>query len=180
MREANENEIPSNMLSDGLTAREKEYYKKLQIATKKLKNHHGDAVKLATSRALNITLQEYLMECPECGEMLLRHGDGDTQCECYYCGYSEKPSDVAKKYIENVLHISQYEVGRHGGEFPLFTCPDCDTDSMVKTDSSYFCFSCGVKYQLNELKYCELCGKLFFPIDDDFICKDCMDGQIDE
>lgn len=49
---------------------------------------------------------------------------------------------------------------------------------MVKTDSSYFCFCCGTKYQLNEMKYCERCGELFFPIDDDFICKDCMDGQI--
>jgi hypothetical protein len=78
------------------------------------------------------------------------------------------------------LHISEYEVGNHGGEFPLFTCPDCDTDSMVKTDSSYFCFCCGTKYQLNEMKYCERCGELFFPIDDDFICKDCMDGQINE
>lgn len=107
-----------------------------------MKNHHDDAVKLAISRALNITLQEYLMECPECGEILLRYGDGNTQCECYYCGYSEKPANVAKKYIEKVLHISEYEdeVGHHGGEFPLFTCPDCDTDSMVKTDSSYFVF----------------------------------------
>ena len=61
------------MLSDGLTERENEYYKRLQIETKKLKNHHDDAVKLAISRALNITLQEYLMECPECGEMLLRY-----------------------------------------------------------------------------------------------------------
>ena len=77
------------MLSDGLTEREKEYYKRLQIETKKLKNHHDDAVNLAISRALNITLQEYLIECPECGEMLLRYGDGNTQCECYYCGYSE-------------------------------------------------------------------------------------------
>ena len=82
--------------------------------------------------------------------------------------------------LEKVLHISEYEVGHHGGEFPLFTCPDCDTDSMVKTDSSYFCFCCGTKYQLNELKYRERCGELFFPIDDDFICKDCMDGQINE
>ena len=87
---------------------------------------------------------------------------------------------LQKKYIEKVLHISEYEVGNHVGEFPLFTCPDCDTDSMVKTDSSYFCFCCGTKYQLNEMKYCERCGELFFPIDDDFICKDCMDGQINE
>lgn len=42
------------MLSDGLTEREKEYYKRLQIETKKLKNHHDDAVKLAISRALNL------------------------------------------------------------------------------------------------------------------------------
>lgn len=172
-------EIPSNisLLEDnkGLTDREKEYYKELTVVIKDLKSHHDDAVKLARSRALNITLEEDLIDCPECGEKLLRCGDDDTKCECYFCGYSEDSMNVAKKYIENILRISEYEVGHHGGEFPLYICPDCDYESMVKTDDSYICFNCGIKYELEELSECTYCGRLFYPTDDEFDCRDCME-----
>ncbi len=172
----NEFEIPSNMSEDneGLTDREKAYYKELTMETKKLKRHHDDAVKLALSRALSITLKEDLFECPECREKFLRHGDKDTKCECYFCGYSEDSKNIAKKYIENILHISEYEVGHHGGEFPLYTCPDCDCESMVKANDLYICFNCGMQYKLNELRQCTYCGELFYPIDDEFDCRDCI------
>ncbi len=174
-------EIPSNMnLSGGLTDREKEFFKELTTGIKGLKNHHDDALKLARSRALNITLEEYLMECPECGEKLLRHGDDDTKCECYFCGYSGESNDVAKRYIENVLHISEYETVHDGGEFPLYTCPDCDCESMIRTNDFYFCFNCGMKYKLNELRNCNSCGRLFYPFDDEFNCKDCIERLYDK
>lgn len=176
--------IPSNFslseVNEGLTDKEKEYYKELTIAIKGLKSHHDDAVKLAFSRAMSITLEEYLIECPECGEKLLRHADGDTKCECYYCGYSDESEDVAKKYIEDVLHISEYEVGHHGGEFPLYLCPDCGCESMVKTSNSYFCFNCGMKYKLDELRNCISCGRLFYPIEDEFDCRDCIERLYDK
>lgn len=177
-------EIPSNISllehNEGLTNREKGYYKKLTEVIKGLKNHHDDAVKLALSRALNITLEEDLIECPECGEKLLRHGEDDTKCECYFCGYSDESNDVAKRYIENVLHISEYEIGHDGGEFPLYTCPDCDCESMVKTNNFYFCFNCGMKYKLNELRKCNSCGELFYPLDDRFDCIDCIKRLYDK
>ena len=169
-------EIPSNMSEDneGLTDREKANYKTLTVLTKELKNHHDDAVKLALARALSVTLEEDLIECPECGEKLLRHGDDETACECFFCGYSENSQIVAKKYIENILHISEYEIGHHGGEFPLCECPECGCESMVKTGDEYICFSCGIKYDLDELRECTLCGKLFYPIEDEFDCNECM------
>lgn len=171
-------EMPSNIslleYDEGLTDREKEYYKKLTVMIKDLKSHHDDAIKLARSRALSITLEEDLIDCPECGEKFLRFGDDDTRCECYFCGYSEDSMNVAKKYIENVLHISEYEVGHHGGEFPLYTCPDCDYESLVKTKDLYFCFNCGGRYEIDELRECSCCGRLFYPMDDGFDCGDCM------
>ena len=97
-------EIPSNMdLSEGLTDNERELFKKLTIEIKSLKNHHDDALKLAHSRAMNTTLEEDLMECPECGEKFLRYADDDKKCECYFCGYSDESNNVAKRYIENIL-----------------------------------------------------------------------------
>lgn len=177
-------EIPSNISlledNEGLTDREKDYYKELTVMIKGLKSHHDDAVKLALSRALNITLEEYLIECPECGEKLLRHGDGDTKCECYFCGYSDDSMNVAKRYIENVLNISEYEVGHHGGEFPLYICPDCGSESMVKANGSYFCFECGMKYNLDDLRECTSCGELFYPLDDECVCRDCMESLFEE
>lgn len=169
-------EISSNVnVIDGLTAREKDFYRQITIALISLKNHHDDAVILARSRALNITLEEYLIECPECGEKLLRHGDGNEKCECYFCGYSGVPKDVAKQYIENVLDISEYEIVHDGGEFPLYTCPDCGCESMVNTQESYFCFNCGMKYTLNDLRKCNSCGELFYPFEDVSVCESCIE-----
>lgn len=171
-------EIPSNMdLSEGLTDNERELFKKLTIEIKSLKNHHDDALKLAHSRAINTTLEEDLMECPECGEKFLRYADDDKKCECYFCGYSDESNNVAKRYIENILQIPEYESVYDGEDFPLYTCLDCNIESLVKTDNFYFCFNCGVKYNLDELKNCNSCGKckLFYPINDEFACEACIE-----
>lgn len=179
-------QMPSNInLSsdyEGLTDREKDYYKKLTEAIKGLKSHHDDAVKLALARALEVTSKEDLIECPECGEKLLRLGDklvlyedNEEKCQCYFCGYSDESKNVAMNYIENVLNISEYEVGHHGGEFPLYTCPDCFCESMIKENDKYFCINCGMKYNLCDLRKCNSCGELFYPLHDEFICENCIE-----
>lgn len=169
-------EIPSNMdLSEGLTDNERELFKKLTIEIKSLKNHHDDALKLAHSRAMNTTLEEDLMECPECGEKFLRYADDDKKCECYFCGYSDESNNVAKRYIENILQIPEYESVYDGEDFPLYTCLECNIESLVKTDNIYFCFNCGMKYNLDELKNCNSCGKLFYTINDEFTCEACIE-----
>ena len=133
-------EIPSNMdLSEGLTDNERELFKKLTIEIKSLKNHHDDALKLAHSRAMNTTLEEDLMECPECGEKFLRYADDDKKCECYFCGYSDESNNVAKRYIENILQIPEYESVYDREDFPMYTCLDCNIESLVKTNNFYFC-----------------------------------------
>ena len=169
-------EFPSNMdLSEGLTDNERELFKKLTIEIKSLKNHHDDALKLAHSRAMNTTLEEYLMECPECGEKFLRYADDDKKCECYFCGYSDESNNVAKRYIENILQIPEYESVYDGEDFPLYTCLECNIESLVKTNNFYFCFNCGMKYNLDELKNCNSCGKLFYTINDEFTCEACIE-----
>lgn len=125
-------EIPSNMdLSEGLTDNERELFKKLTIEIKSLKNHHDDALKLAHSRAMNTTLEEDLMECPECGEKFLRYADDDKKCECYFCGYSDESNNVAKRYIENILQIPEYESVYDREDFPMYTCLDCNIESFI-------------------------------------------------
>lgn len=172
-------ESPSNMnLSGGLTDNERKLFEKLTIEIKSLKNHRDDAFKLAHSRAASTTIEEDLMECPECGEKCLRYANEDKKCECYFCGYSDESSNVAKEYIENVLHISEYETVHDGGDFPLYTCPDCNIESLVKTNNFYFCFNCGIQYNLDELKNCNSCGRLFYPIYDEFCCEDCIKDYI--
>lgn len=49
-----------------------------------MKNHHDDALKLAHSRAMNTTLEEDLMECPECGEKFLRYADDDKNVSAIF------------------------------------------------------------------------------------------------
>lgn len=170
--------MPSNMnLSNGLTNKEKIFFQELTEKIGRLKNHYDDAVKLANLRALDITLKENLMECPECGEKLLRHADVEyTKCECYFCGYSDDPQNVAKEYIENVLNISEYETVHDGEKFPLYICPDCYHESMVRTKKFYFCFSCGMKYKLTELRNCILCDELFFSLNDEIYCDNCKES----
>lgn len=169
-------EIPSNMnLSKKLTDNERKLFKKLTIEIKSLRDHHDDALKLAHSRATNATLEECLMECPECGEKFLRYANDSKKCECYFCGYSDEPNNVAKRYIENVLHISEYESLHDGEDFPLYTCPNCNIESLVKTNNFYFCFKCGMRYNLDELEKCNSCGKLFYPINDELACKACIE-----
>ena len=139
-------EIPSNMdLSEGLTDNERELFKKLTI------------------------------ECPECGEKFLRYADDDKKCECYFCGYSDESNNVAKRYIENILQIPEYESVYDREDFPMYTCLDCNIESLVKTNNFYFCFNCGMKYNLDELKNCNSCGKLFYTINDEFTCEACIE-----
>lgn len=47
-----------------------------------------------------------ILDCPECFQHTLPI-DGDLKC--LFCEYTDSPENVAHKYIENVLEISEYE-----------------------------------------------------------------------
>ena len=147
-----------------------------------MKNHHDDALKLASARAVSITLEEDLMECPECGEKFLRYADeeDDLKCECYFCGYSDDSNNVAKRYIENILHICEHETVNDGEKFPLYECLLCEHKSMVKTNDFYFCFNCGMKFELKDLQNCISCGKLFLGVDNETFCSNCAKSLSDK
>lgn len=171
-------EIPNSMEHIGFTKKEKELYKKLVNEIAKLNKHHDDAVNLARARALDITLEEDLIICPECSEKLLRHADEEEKCECFFCGYSDLPEETARRYVESVLNISEYEEVKNGGEFPRYKCPNCESESMVYIESEniYICFNCGMRYGKDELSLCDYCGKLYWLEDGEIpFCEECVD-----
>ena len=171
-------EMPNSMEHVGFTKKEKDLYKKLVNEIAKLNKHHDDAVNLAKARALDITLEEDLMICPECGEKLLRHVNEDENCECYFCGYSDLPEETARKYVENVLNISEYEEVKNGGEFPIYKCPNCESEAMVyiESDNIYKCFNCGIRYDKDELESCDYCGQLYWLEESEMpFCEKCAD-----
>ena len=58
----------------------------------------------------------------------------------------------------------------------MYICPDCYHESMVRTKKFYFCFSCGMKYKLTELRNCILCDELFFSLNDEIYCDNCKES----
>ena len=70
------------------------------------------------------------MMCPLCGEHYLIKVD-EENAKCLFCSGELTGYQIANAYINDVLKISEYEVARNGGEWPLFECPICGYDAMV-------------------------------------------------
>lgn len=88
--------------------------------------------------------------------------------------------DHAKEFIENELHISEYECVKDGDTFPLYECPNCENEQLAydANDKNYICFSCGQRF--DDLIFCCECGKPFCPQDDEIICPDCWREKLEK
>lgn len=115
--------------------------------------------------------------CPSCYEKALITDDG---AKCLFCGYSEESRKVAQKYIDEILNINEYEMVTQGGEYPLYECKECGSESFIYDDNLkiYKCINCSQEASESETFNCDDCGQpyIVFDFDEDIgLCGDCLD-----
>ncbi|MEG2056832.1 MAG: hypothetical protein RRZ84_02840 [Romboutsia sp.] len=166
----------------GLTDKEEQLIKELIRCTSELKEHYNDALKLAIARAKDEALLEELVECPSCKESLLRlNYKNENICHCFFCGYEEDGKKASNEYLSDIRGLSEYEIVKDGGEYPLYECLECGSNSMVNIDGKYVCFSCGMYYYENEVAFCDECGVLYHTYGDDLgICSSCKEYKLEK
>lgn len=119
-----------------------------------------------------------LLNCPECFQHTLPL---DENLKCLFCGYNDTAENVVYAYVEKIWGVNEYAQVKGGEYFPIEECPDCKTETLlVKNDYSYLCFSCGKDWQIDELKNCDWCDRLFRNEEINAgMCKDCIEMNID-
>lgn len=119
--------------------------------------------------------------CPECFQEALVIDDG---VECFFCRYTASGEDAAYAYVSSVIKLSDYEIVKDGGEWPVYDCPACNMTSLVQEDTNqYTCFSCGEQWAEHELQRCYRCGVNLVIMDgndDAAICDICIERMLAE
>lgn len=147
----------------GLNKRESKLIDILINKTAKLEQHYKDAVSMATAKAESEADLNMLMKCPSCKEKLLNcNYNNQNICYCYFCLFKETGEATSKKYISEILHINEYEAITNGETYPLYTCPDCKTYSLVHINDMYRCFNCGYYYNETDIAFCDECGMPYY------------------
>lgn len=120
-----------------------------------------------------------IMQCPNCFQpTLVSHVE--EKVKCLFCSYTADAEETADDYLEKIEGINAYEVITDGGEYPLFTCPSCETTCLIrKNDGSYFCFKCHAEWEAEELRNCICCGCLYENSTEDLgLCPKCFEQGI--
>jgi len=116
-----------------------------------------------------------VVDCPHCSQEAVVTGNG---ADCAFCGYKEyDSSEAADTYITSVLGLNHYETVKDGGEWPHYDCPSCDANALVDTEEGFFCFGCGEKFDVGEIRNCDTCCEPYFPGSyEDFklMCNNCL------
>lgn len=148
---------------------------KLRIAITKFKEF-ANLRTAQIKKQIDSAQKKYKIEsCPLCRQAAFVLNDDLT---CLFCGFSDKPEEIARLYAENILGESYFLCVKDGGEFPVIDCIHCDgTDTFVdKGIDGYVCFNCFETNQSSELKSCNQCGQLFEgEIDDIDLCEYCIE-----
>lgn len=118
------------------------------------------------------------MICPMCGKKWL-DSNGEF-VNCRLCFYEDSVTAAAENYIDRVMNLSRYEIGKDGGEYPLYPCPDCGKECFVYDNLiNYigFCYSCEINEKFDYFKFCSRCGSICSKEDIE-ICNNCFDDII--
>lgn len=124
-----------------------------------------------------------IVSCPMCGQEAGMVIEG---VRCLFCGYQAPEHNAAVEYITYVLREDHYTCVKDGGEWPLFSCPECGTETLVDTRrrgpaDRYVCFSCGTGGSENDFHWCESCGQIYLNRNEDLgICRDCFSAKVND
>ena len=166
------------------TDSEKKLIEDINTAVNELRLHHQEAVEFAIKRTEEIRLSNELYICPDCKEKVLVVADEneDDKCHCFLCGYKNNGEETARDYLLRVQGIDEYITVKDGGEYPLYDCPDCGKQSLIKIGSKYICFSCRMEYGIDEVRFCTECGTLYtcFDRENNGICNNCKKYLIEK
>ena len=120
-----------------------------------------------------------LFICPKCLKKLYYFIDGENS-ECLYCNHRASSEELAYSYLSNELGISEYSCAKDGDEWPLYICPFCGWETLVRMiNGDYLCFECGEYFHEDKIKFCLRCNTP--NIEDEMvgeICKNCIDDII--
>jgi RNase P subunit RPR2 len=110
-----------------------------------------------------------ILQCPICQQDTFALGD---EPRCLFCLRRGHPQELAETYVETFLHLSHYLAVKEGGEWPVYQCPTCEEDTLVRgatarrttasSESSatrWACFGCGDTWPAGELDFCARCGR---------------------
>lgn len=97
--------------------------------------------------------------CPRCFQKAVTiDGEG---IECHFCRYTARGEDAADEYVTEVLNLSSYEIGKDGGEWPVYNCSECGNTALVHETDDFTCFFCGEHWTRSNMRFCESCGEPF-------------------
>ena len=146
----------------------------------KLEKHYTE-LKLLAEKELK-SYDNMVIKCPECEEKFLLIGD--CEVKCCFCGYQESGAEAANDYIHNVLGIDEYSTIKDGGEYPLYTCPECGDDALVYDceNGMAICFYCGYTERIEKLSFCISCGVLYKKVADEDLgmCPGCITYKMNQ
>ena len=106
---------------------------------------------------------QFLLECPVCRAKSLVTGGAKIYCPP--CGYEADGTNGAADWVNNVLGIVEQPGHRKRA---IHECPACKKETLVAAGSAggsakenFICFSCGSRWQDDELLICQECSRLW-------------------
>jgi|GEM_PF-3112687 len=134
----------------------------------------------------HLDVASVLLQCPACRQDAFALGE---EPYCLFCLRRGDPEEVAEAYVEAILDQSHYLAVKEGGEWPVYECPECLHDALVRgaisrrktalsasSAAQWACFSCGQTWLLRELDFCTRCGKpMRSTLGELTVCQVCLD-----
>ena len=95
--------------------------------------------------------------------------------------FHHKYQDKADDFVEKELGISKYECGKHGGEFPVYDCPECYHNQLVYDAEAdkYHCFHCSEDFDGESLIHCSECHTITYKNEME-LCPNCIEHKMSD
>jgi hypothetical protein len=133
-----------------------------------------------------LDLASAILQCPVCAQETFALGD---EPHCLFCLRRGDPKELAETYVETVLDESHYVAVKDAGEWPVYECPECGGDTLVRgaivrskaapgasATTQWACFRCGQTWLVDELDFCTRCGRpATKAVDELTVCQACVE-----
>jgi hypothetical protein len=172
--------ILKNLDRNEFNEAEKDLFESVWERVQELKEFIEERMDLIRVDLKKESANSFITSCNHCGqEAMIVAYDGDQDAKCLFCEHSEDGEILAQHYIEEILHISQYECVTRGGEYPLYICVECGEESLVGDEDRWGCFSCGSEWDIGDISYCDTCGTIYLVSKHDIgMCDNCIDHRM--